>query len=84
MAQLTQEELDQFKSFRQEANKLAGALGELHFQRTLIDLELEKIKAAVQANTAAQQDQLRQLGEKYVLSNVTTIHNRGEQHGISK
>jgi len=65
MAQLTQEELDQFKSFRQEANKLAGALGELHFQRTLIDLELEKIKAAVQANTAAQQDQLRQLGEKY-------------------
>ena len=37
MAQLTQEELDQFKSFRQEANKLAGALGELHFQRTLID-----------------------------------------------
>ena len=65
MAQLTQEELDQFKSFRQEANKLAGALGELHFQRTLIDSELEKIKAAVQANTAAQQDQLRQLGEKY-------------------
>jgi hypothetical protein len=26
----------------------------------------------------------RQLGDKYVLSNLTTIHNRGEQHGISK
>jgi hypothetical protein len=26
----------------------------------------------------------RQLGEKYVLFNVTTIHNRGEKHGISK
>jgi hypothetical protein len=65
MAQLTQDELEQFRSFRQEANKLAGALGELHFQRTLIDLELDKIKAAVQANTGAQQDQLRQLGDKY-------------------
>ena len=26
----------------------------------------------------------RQLGNKYVLSNVTTIYNRGEKHGISK
>jgi len=26
----------------------------------------------------------RQLGNKYVLSNVISIHNRGEQHGISK
>jgi len=26
----------------------------------------------------------RQLGNKYVLFNVTTIHNRGAQHGISK
>ena len=26
----------------------------------------------------------RQLGDKYVLSNLTSIHNRGEQHGISK
>jgi len=65
MAQLTQEELELFKSYRQEANKLAGALGELHFQRTLIDLELDKIKAAIQANTSAQQTQLRELGDKY-------------------
>ena len=26
----------------------------------------------------------RQLGNKYVLSNVTSIHNKGEQHGISQ
>ena len=26
----------------------------------------------------------RQMGKKYILSNVTSIHNRGEQHGISK
>ncbi len=26
----------------------------------------------------------RQLGNKYVLFNVTSIHNKGEQHGISQ
>lgn len=26
----------------------------------------------------------RQMGKKYILSNVTSIHNRGVQHGISK
>ena len=65
MAQLTQEELSEFRSYREEANKLAGALGELHFQKTLIDLELDKIKAAVQVNVSAQQTQLKELGSKY-------------------
>ena len=26
----------------------------------------------------------RQMGKKYILSNVTSIHNRGAKHGISK
>ena len=30
------------------------------------------------------QELKRQLGKKYILSNVTSIHNKGEQHGISK
>jgi len=30
------------------------------------------------------QELKRQMGEKYLLFNVTSIHNRGEQHGISK
>ena len=30
------------------------------------------------------QELKRQMGNKYILSNVTSIHNRGEQHGISK
>jgi hypothetical protein len=30
------------------------------------------------------QELKRQLGEKYILSNVTSIHNRGKKHGISK
>jgi hypothetical protein len=30
------------------------------------------------------QELKRQMGNKYILSNVISIHNRGEQHGISK
>lgn len=30
------------------------------------------------------QELKRQMGDKYILSNVISIHNRGEQHGISK
>lgn len=30
------------------------------------------------------QELKRQLGKKYILSNVTSIHNRGEKHGVSK
>jgi len=65
MAQLTEQELQDFKAFRQEANRLAAILGELYYQRTLIDLELENVKAGVKANAAAQQAQLKQFGEAY-------------------
>jgi hypothetical protein len=37
MAQLSEQELQDFKAFRKEANRLAAILGELHYQRTLID-----------------------------------------------
>lgn len=62
---LTPEELTEFQSNRQEANRLAAVLGELHFQRTLLDLELENIKEAVKSNAIKQREQLKQLGEKY-------------------
>lgn len=62
---LTAEELQEFKANRQEANRLAAVLGELHFQRTLLDLELENVKESVKENALRQRDQLRQLGEKY-------------------
>lgn len=26
----------------------------------------------------------RQMGNKYILFNITSIHNKGEQHGVSK
>lgn len=63
--QLTPEELQEFQASRQEANRLAAILGELHFQRTLLDLELDNVKEGIKANAVKQREQLRQLGEKY-------------------
>ncbi len=62
---LTPEELQEFQANRTEANRLAAILGELHFQRTLLDLELENLKEAVKANALKQRTQLNQFGEKY-------------------
>ena len=62
---LTAEELEVFKASRQEASSLAAVLGELHFQRTLLDLELENVKEAVKVNALKQRDHLKILGEKY-------------------
>jgi len=62
---LTSGELQEFQNNRQEANRLAAVLGELHFQRTLLDLELENIKESVKSNALKQREQLKKLGEKY-------------------
>lgn len=62
---LTPEELQEFQIHRTEANRLAAILGELHFQRTLLDLELENLKDAIKANAFKQRTQLNQFGEKY-------------------
>ena len=62
---LSPEELQEFQNNRQEAARLAAILGELHFQRTLLDLELENLKEAIKSNALKQREQLKQLGEKY-------------------
>ena len=63
--QLTQEELQQFQSYRQEANRLAAILGEIHYQKTLIDLELDNLKQAIKVNVDKQQTFMKTLGETY-------------------
>ena len=62
---LTPEELQQFQSLRQESTRLAAVLGELHYQKTLIDLELDNLKEAIKGLAISQREQLKQLGEKY-------------------
>ena len=65
MSKLTDQELQEFQSYRQEASKIAVSLGEIHYQRAFLDLELDKLKAAVQANASAQQAYMEELGKKY-------------------
>lgn len=62
---LSEQELQDFKAYRQEATRLAAVLGDLHYQRTLIDLELENVKGNVKENALAQQKLLKELGVKY-------------------
>ena len=69
---LTPEELEDFLAFRQEANRLASILGELHYQKTLIDLELEGVKEGIKGNTLAQQTQLKEFGAKYGDGSINT------------
>lgn len=62
---LTQEELDQFKALRGEANRFAAVLGEYTYQKTLIEFELDVIKAGMRENAKNQREFLKVLGEKY-------------------
>jgi len=68
---LTPEELQEFQNNRQDATRLAAVLGELHFQRTLLDLELETLKEAIKMNAINQRDQLKELGAKYGDGTIT-------------
>lgn len=62
---LSQEELEQFKELRNETNRFAAALGEYTYQKTLIEFELDTIKAGMRDNAKIQREFLKVLGEKY-------------------
>lgn len=62
---LTPEELEQFKALRSEASRFAAILGEYTYQKTLIEFELDVIKAGMKENAKIQRDFLKDLGEKY-------------------
>lgn len=64
-AVLTPEELQEFQAGRQEANRLAAVLGELSFQKTLLDAEIENVKAGIRASVIKQRELLATFGEKY-------------------
>lgn len=85
---LTPEELQEFQGFRFNANQLAATLGDLHYQKTLLDLELEKVKERIKENVIKQQSHLRELGAKY--GNVTinfedgTLNKLTEEPAVSE
>lgn len=62
---LTQEELQAVQDLRNEANRLGAVLGEFTYQKTVIEFELDVIKAGIKENIKKQQEQLRVLGQTY-------------------
>lgn len=64
-SKLTAEEFEDFKSFRSETNRLAAILGEVSYQHTLMEFELDSIKQAIKENAKSQTELLRSLGKKY-------------------
>lgn len=62
---LSQEELEQFQNYRSEVNRFAAILGEYTYQKTLIEFELDIIKAGMKENAKNQRELLNSLGEKY-------------------
>lgn len=62
---LTEQELQEFQAHKQESNRLAALLGELHYQRVLLDFEIEAVKESVKNLSSKQREHLQQLGIKY-------------------
>ena len=62
---LTVEELQEFQANRGESEKLAAMLGQIHYQKVLLEVELEDLKNRVVELTKKQQKHLEYLGEKY-------------------
>lgn len=62
---LTEEELQEFKNHRYETGRLAAILGDLAYQKTLIEFEVENVREAIKENAQKQNELLRTLGQKY-------------------
>jgi len=62
---ISQEDLAQLKSVREQVLQLASALGELGYQEVLINLEKEKITNAIKEVRAKEQSLLQSFGQQY-------------------
>lgn len=62
---LTKEELDQLKSIRENVMLIVSALGELEYQKILIQQEHEKLQKQVEAIREKEQVALKEFGQKY-------------------
>jgi len=62
---LTQEELQQLKEVKETIVAIASGLGELEYQKTLIDLDVTALKDQVRAIKGKEQELLKGFGEKY-------------------
>lgn len=62
---LTQEELQQLQEVKEEILNIASTLGELEYQKTIMQLEHDKLVARVKAIRETEQGLLKGFGQRY-------------------
>jgi hypothetical protein len=62
---LTQEELQELKSIKEEILAAASALGEIEYQNTILQIEREKVVEKIKDIKDREQTLLRSFGQKY-------------------
>ena len=62
---LTQEELQELQTIKQDILSIASAFGELEFQNTILQLEKEKLVSQVKEVKERETAALRSFGKKY-------------------
>lgn len=62
---LTQEELQELKTIKEEVLAAASALGEIEYQNTILQIEREKVVEKVKDIKDREQTLLRSFGQKY-------------------
>lgn len=62
---LTQEELQKLKEIKQQVISVASALGEIEYQKVILQIEHERLSTEVKKIKDAEQVILREFGQKY-------------------
>jgi hypothetical protein len=70
--QLTAEELQQFQKVRNSIFETISILGELNYRKTLLEVELEALKATIKDNAAKEKALLNEFGKKYGDGSINT------------
>lgn len=70
--QLTAEELQQFQTVRNSIFETISILGELNYRKTLLEVELEALKATIKDNATKERGLLNEFGKKYGDGSINT------------
>lgn len=62
---LSQEELKQFQSIREEIFETISILGDLEYRKTLLSFEIDNLKSTIKQNAVKEKTMLTELGIKY-------------------
>lgn len=62
---LSEEELKQFQSIREEIFETISILGDLEYRKTLLEFEIDSLKSNIKQNAIKEKTLLTELGIKY-------------------